>query len=107
MRLKETKEVLDFVIGLGEALAHSLEDGSLSVGDLINFWEPVSNIASAIEGFEDVLEEISNLTADDLDHLADYVEDEFDIHDDNLEEMIEAGLQTAVNLLKFVGQFRA
>jgi hypothetical protein len=106
MRLKETKEVLDFVISLGEALASSLEDGSLTVSDMINFWEPVSSVASAVDGFEDVLTEIQSLTGDDLEHLADYIEDEFDIHDDDLEQRIEDGLDVAVKLLKFVAAFR-
>ncbi len=101
-RLKETKEVLDFVISLGEACAESLADGQLTLGDIPNFWEPLTNISSAIDGWQEVIEEIENLTIDDIEYLSDYVVDEFDIESDTVESMIETALQTGVGLLTFI-----
>ena len=102
LRLKETKEVLDFVISLGEACASSLADGQLTLSDIPNFWEPLTNMASAAEGWQEVINEIENLSLDDIEHLRDYVIDEFDIESDTVESMIETALQTGVGLLSFV-----
>lgn len=106
MKLKETKEVVDFIISFAEALAASLNDGHLSVTDAIHFWEPISNISDAVEGFEDVLEEIKHLSEDDMHDLCEYIIEEFDIDQDDVEEMIEKALQTGVTLLTFVSKLR-
>ncbi|MBP98756.1 hypothetical protein CMK18_22640 [Candidatus Poribacteria bacterium] len=105
-KLKETKEVLDFVISLGESLASSLDDGSLGVTDLINFWEPVSKLSDALDGFEKIVAEIGNLTSEDLDYLREYIKSEFDIEDNQIESLIEDGLEAAIIILKFIGKFR-
>ena len=105
-KLKETKEVLDFVISLGESLASSLGDGSLGVTDLINFWEPVSKLSDALDGFEKIVAEIGNLTSEDLDYLREYIKSEFDIEDNQIESLIEDGLEAAIIILKFIGKFR-
>ena len=105
-RLKETKECLDFVISLGEALAESLSDGQLDVSDLLTLWEPISNVSEAIDGWEKLREEIANLSMDDVHHLADYVQDEFDIEDDRIEKIIEDGLDTALSLLSFIERLK-
>jgi len=101
-RLKETKECLDFVISLGHALAASLQDGQLTVTDAINFWEPVSNLSDAIDGFDTVLDEIKSLDDDDFDHLYNYIIENFDIPSDQVEETLESGLYTVISILKFI-----
>jgi len=40
--MKETKEMLGFILSLGNALGQSLDDKKLDMSDALNFWEPLS-----------------------------------------------------------------
>lgn len=102
--MKETKEVLDFVISLGNALGESMKDGVVDYSDVMNFWEPISKISYAVEGSSDILGEVSDLTLDQMDDLVSHVKDNFDIPQDNIEEIIEESLTIGLSILSLIGK---
>lgn len=100
--MKELKEVLSFAIALGNALGESLEDGELTISDLVNLWAPISSASDAIEGASKVLAEISELDDAKTKELNDFVKSKFDIPQDELEKVVEAGIGLALNVTKFI-----
>ena len=104
--LKETKEVLDFVISLGNALGESLEDGEISYSDIMNFWEPISSIADAIEGASEIPSEIAELSQEELADLVEYSKNKFDIPQESVEEIIEDSLSIGLLIIALIGKLK-
>jgi len=100
--VKEIKEVLSFIISLGESLAASLEDGEITIFDAAKFWEPISKVSDAFEGLDKVVDELAHLGSDELILLVEWAKEEFDIPQDDIELTIEQGVTLAVQLLSFV-----
>jgi len=100
--MKELKEVLCFAVCLGNALGESLKDGELTYGDSMNFWEPLSKLSEAVEGAENVVQEINNLDEAQSAELIAYVKEKLDLPHEGIEEAIEAGLDIAVGVCKYI-----
>jgi hypothetical protein len=100
--IKETRELLLFVIEFGNALGKSLEDGKISVLELGNFIGSLGAVAPAFEGIADLPTEIKDLDEAEKAELVKLVEDRFDIPQDGVEALIEKGLKTGVALAEFV-----
>lgn len=103
--IKETKEVLKFVIEFGEAIDKGLADGKLNALDIGLVINPLMQLGPALEGLGQVDDELKDLSAEELAELKAYVETELDISNDKVEMMIEEGLGMAVKLYKFIGLF--
>ena len=102
--MKETKEVLDFVISLGNAVGESARDGEIDYSDVINFWEPISKISDAVYGSVDIPGEMSDLTSDQMAELVSYVKEKFDIPQENVEEIIEDSLSIGLSFISLIGK---
>jgi len=100
--MKELKEVLCFAVCLGNALGESLKDGELTYGDSMNFWEPLSKLSEAAEGIETVVDEIKGLDESKTAELMAFVKAELDLPQDGIEEAIEAGLDIAIGVCKYI-----
>jgi hypothetical protein len=100
--MKELKEVLCFAVCLGNAVGESLKDGELTYGDAMNFWEPLSKLDEAADGIESVVDELKNMDEAKAAELVLFVKDELDIPQDGIEEVIEAGLDLALGVSKFI-----
>ena len=106
MDIKETKEVVAFAISLAEAIDASFKDG-FDLSDLASFIDPVIKSVSAIDGFALVDDELADLDDAEKDELISYVQDEFDIEDDVVEEVVEraiAAIMELVPLLKLINR---
>ncbi len=100
--IKESKELLYFVVEFGNALGRSLEDGKISVLELGNFIGSLGAVAPAFEGTADLPTEIADLSEAEKQELIELVEDRFDIPQDGVEALIEKGLRTGVAIAEFV-----
>jgi len=104
--IKETKDVLACIISLANGMGKSLEDGKLSMTDIGYFLDMFMGIPAAIENISEVPEEIKDLSEEELRELKEMVVDEFDIPQDEAEEIIETALGLGIEFFEFVQRLR-
>ena len=104
--IKETKDVLKFIISLGEAIDLSLADGKVGIEDLGNMIAPMMSAGEAFSGIDKIKSELADLDEAERDELVQFAKDELDLSDDNLEAKIESGLKLAADVHKFVQMFK-
>ena len=104
--IKETKELLKFVIDFGEAIETALADKKFEIAELSLLIAPLMQVGPAFEGIDKLGGEMKDLTEAEMAELKAYVEDELDLKNDNLEEIIERGLGLAITIYSFVKLFK-
>lgn len=104
--MKETKELLKFVIELGESLEAALEDKKFDIAELSLLIGPLMQVGPAFEGVDQVGEEIKNVDAAALADLVAYAKDELDLKADDVENIIEKALDLGVQVYSFVKLFK-
>ena len=103
--IQQTKELLDFIFSLAEAVKKSASDGEFSWSDGLNFIEPLKKIAPAIDDIDQVIPEVMDLDASEWNELVDYVQANFNLDTDpeddtDVETKIEEALNAGVELLR-------
>ena len=109
--IEQTKELLDFIFSLVEAIKKSTADGDFSWTDGLNFIEPLKNIAPALDDIEDVIPEVMDLDASEWNELIDFVQSKFDLDidpddDTDIESKVEEALNAGVELLRLTQAFK-
>lgn len=104
--MKETKELLKFVIELGEALETALADKKFEIAELALLMGPLMQVAPAFEGVDQIGEEIKNVDAAGLVDLVEYAKTELDLAADGVEEKIERALELGVQIHAFIQLFK-
>ena len=109
--IEQTKELLDFIFSLVEAIKKSTSDGDFSWTDGLNFIEPLKKIAPAIDDIEDVIPEVMDLDAEEWSELIDFVQERFDLDidpddDSDIESRVEEALNAGVELLRLTQAFK-
>lgn len=104
--IKETKELLAFMIDFGEAMDKSLEDKKLSVVDAMNFAGVFMAMPAAFEGIGLVPKELKDMDDVERAELVKYVEEELDLASDKTEEKIEDALKLASSIYSFIQLFK-
>jgi hypothetical protein len=96
--IKETKELVSWVCGLGNALGTSLEDGKISLTDLFKFVAVLNSSSAAFQGIDAIPTELKDVDEAEKNELLALVKAEFDIPQDSVEKYAEAGLVAASKL---------
>lgn len=104
--IKETKEVLSFVISLANAVGNAAADGEIGFGDIGELYKPMTKAMSALGGLGDVPAEIGDLSVEEMEQLVAMVKEEFDIPEDAVESAVEGGLDVVLKLYKLVKSFK-
>ena len=109
--IEQTKELLDFIFSLVEAIKKSTADGDFSWTDGLNFIEPLKKIAPAIDDIEDVIPEVMDLDDSEWSELIDFVQEKFDLNTDSdddfdIESRVEEALNAGVELLRLTQSFK-
>jgi hypothetical protein len=100
--IKETKELLEFIIRLGEAVDRSMEDGEIGFMDMSNL---VSAMLSANAAFSDISlipAEIKDLSKEESEELYAYVRDELDLDSDKIEMIVENALEIGMKVFQLI-----
>ena len=71
--IQETKELLEFVFSLAEAIKKSNADGEFNWRDGLNFIEPLKRLGPAIDNIEEIVPEIGDLDAEEWAELVEFV----------------------------------
>ena len=102
---KETKEVLDLVITVGKGVEASLEDDKLTLSDLPNFFNVIFQVLPAIEGIGKVAMEFKLASDAESEELKQYLRDELDLADDEMEAFIEEAFETVLTIWQIVKKY--
>ena len=110
--IEQTKELLDFIFSLVEAIKKSTSDGDFTWSDGLNFIGPLKKIAPALDDIESVIPEVMDLDADEWNELVDYVQSNFNLEvseddDSDIESKIEEALNAGVELLRLTQIIKA
>ena len=103
--IEQTKELLDFIFSLAEAIKKSTADGEFTWSDGLNFIDPLKKIATAIDDIDEVIPEVIDLDASEQSELVDYVTERFDLDissddDSDVESRVEEALNAGVEVLR-------
>lgn len=105
MGFKETKQVLDLVITLGEGIEASLEDGVITLSDLPNFFNVLFQIVPAIEDIDKVPMEFKLASDEEAEELKQYLRDKLDLADDEIEAFIEEAFNVVLTIWQVVKKY--
>lgn len=97
------KKVLAFPLSLHMAFEAANADGKINVADIGLLMNPVMKLTGAIPMAKQAFEEIKDLDEVERADIMQWSQAEYDISDDVLEEKVEAGIDLALAVAKFVG----
>jgi len=104
--IKETKEVLAFILSLGNALGVSMDDGKIDLGDVVNFFDVLKTAPAALTGLDSLVGEISDLDKKEKDELVSFARNKFQIPQKDVEKFLEGALDLAARLFDLVDSMR-
>lgn len=104
--IKETKELLKFVVELGLAFDKAYADKKFELHELSLLVAPMMDAGPAFEGLDKVGGELKDLTTEEAAELVAFVKDELDLQNDNLEEVIENALEVGLKVYGFIKLLR-
>ena len=109
--IQETKELLEFVFSLAEAIKKSNADGEFNWRDGLNFIEPLKRLGPAIDNIEEIVPEVSDLDSEEWTELVEFVSSKWDLDtgdgDDDISDRIEDGLNAGIELVRMTQLFKA
>ena len=97
MGIQETKDVVYAGLKIGEALSDGVD--ITDVGAL-------TSLPAAISGISDVPAEIADLDEAEMEELKMFVQDNFDIPDDDVEKFVEKAISTVIQLYQLFLAFK-
>ncbi len=98
--MKEVKELAVFICKLVNAIMESLKDGKISILDAPNFIAPLMSLGEAIGGIGSIIPEINNMDEVLKKELMANVALELKLDETNIEPLIMAILNLALNNYK-------
>lgn len=107
MGIKETSDLLKFLARLTGAIEKTLADGKVNLADVGYAFDPLLSVASAIQGIDQVDDEIADLDSEEGAQLVLLLEQELDLDNEVAEELSAEGLALAISLVLFVKKVQA
>lgn len=104
--IKQTEEVLRFVLSLANAMSDVAADGKFSLTELPKLIAPLRLMPAAIKDIGGVVAEFKDLSKEEVEQLSAVFVKEFDLKQDGIELMIEKGMLVAVELAKIILSFK-
>lgn len=105
--IKETKELLGFVLSIGNAFGASLEDGEMTIGDLTEFVAPLIEAGDAFSDVTSIPAELADLSEEERVELLTYAKEKFSIPEEHVEDIVECGFETVAQIYELVQKIRA
>lgn len=102
---KETKEVVQLLMALGEASGKSAADHEISLDDALFFFDAARKVGPAISDISLVPAELAAWGPEDTAELAEVAAD-FDIPQEKAEAIVKDALKLAGPFIEFLAHFR-
>lgn len=99
---KETKDVIEFLCALVNAIADASADGKVTLGEAAALLPVLYKLPAAIDGIDAIPDEASDFTQDELDELSELIKEELDLPNDRVEAAVEQLVDMAVKLYALV-----
>lgn len=103
--VKETQELIKFAAELDNAAGLIMQDDRFSWDEIIQLVPALIALPAAISGITEVPGEMGDLDQTEKTALAQYLADEFDIPQEQLEEAVEDHLKTALDIWMLVNKY--
>jgi len=103
--MKETKEILDFVIALGKGIEDSNLDGDITLSDAGKFWPALESVLPALVDADKAIMEFGLAGAQEVEDLKAFVNEKVELHNKATEAFIEDGVSTILGLYLFVKKY--
>lgn len=101
--IKETTELLRFVMRLGVESAQALQDGKVTLTDISALWALAPTVVPAFNGIPSIPKELGDLTEAELAELLAVAAEEIgQLPNENLKVYVTKALNIGINLIKFV-----
>lgn len=104
--IKETKELLKFVLDLGMGLEQALADKKMTFGDVGCFLVAFKDAVPAFAGINLVPKEMGNLSDAEIAELVTFVETEFHLNDQKIEHIVDMALSFGFKIYEMIEVFR-
>ena len=87
--IEKLKLAVGFGIKLTESLVEKLDDKKLTLAEALGLLPNLVGVVDVIKSADEIWDELKDLKEDELDELHQYVVDEFDVAEDDVEEVVE------------------
>lgn len=104
--IENLKKAAKLGIELGEQTSEVLEDGKLKALEMLSFIDELMQLPGIVNSAADIKNEVLELDAEDRASLNAYIQAEFDIPNEKLESIIEAGLDVIISLFILADHFK-
>lgn len=104
--IKETKELLKFVVEFVEAIDKSLEDGSIGFADIANLVSAMLASGPAFTDMNLIPAEMADLSGEEAIELYDYARTELNLNSEKAEEIVEASLEIGLKMYQLIQLFK-
>jgi len=104
--IKETKELLKFIIDFGMAVDQAMADKKFDMSELGLLIAPLMQIGPAFTGIDKLGGELKDLDAAESADLVAYFSKELDLANDKVEVLIEQGLALGLQIYSFTQLFK-
>lgn len=99
------KLAIKFAFQLGETIKDVSKSEQVGLQEVLLFMPVLANAAPAFSDPQALRQELLALGSVEADELIEYIREEFDIEDDNLENYIEELVQLVVQLYAFINSY--
>ncbi len=91
-------------IDIGKQVETALADGKFSWVDSFGFLDELIKVPGIINSRKDIIAEYKDLTEAEREELKEYIQDNLDLINDELEGKIEKGLDIIFSILNFISK---
>ncbi len=105
--MKETKELVHFVVALANAVDKTLEDKKVSYADLPHFINAFMKAPEAFAGVDKVKSEWDSGSPELRQLLVNEIKQELDLKNDKTEEVIEGSIKIVLEIFEIVKKVKA
>lgn len=105
-KLKETKELVKFIISLVNQSSKALQDKEVTAKDAVLLFEPLRLAGAAIKDINLVLPELLGMDETSSAELSEFIKAELDLPNDRVEEFVEDIISLSISFAVTLNQFR-
>lgn len=104
--LKETKELVKFIISLVNQSSKALQDKEITAKDAVLLFEPLRLAGAAIKDINLVLPELLGMDETLANELSAFIKSELELPNDRVEEFVEDIISLSISFAVTLNQFR-
>lgn len=105
-KLKETKELVKFIISLVNQSSKAIQDKEVTAKDAVLLFEPLRLAGAAIKDINLVLPELLGMDETMANELSEFIKSELDLPNDRVEEFVEDIISLSISFAVTLNQFR-